>query len=142
MGQSSNLSNFQELCSLKGCKFTFLNIRSLHANLIPLKADLESAMDTHGNCIVALGLSESWLNPKLHNSLFNIHGFTLYRQDRESGKRGGGIAIFVNDKYTVGPVPAEFNVSSGDIELYSIIIQMPNQKNFSPQFIFHQNRTI
>lgn len=129
MGQSSNLSNFQELCNLKGCKFSFLNIRSLNANLNPLKADLVSAMSIQENCIVAIGLSESWLNGKLHNALFNIHGFTFYRQDRVLGKRGGGIAVYVNDKYAVDQVPEEFNVSNGDIELYSIIIIMPNQKN-------------
>lgn len=130
MGQSSNVSNLQELCTLKGSKFTFLNIRSLPANFSPLKADLESLMDTHRNNFIVIGLSESWLNGKLHSSLFEIQGFTLHRLDRESGKKGGGIAVFVNDKFRVDQVSKDLNVSNGDIILYSIIIQLPNQKSF------------
>lgn len=121
-----DLTSINQLDSLKGCKFVYLNIRSLSANLNVFKADIENG---HNN-LIAIGLCETWLNDKLHDELLCIEGFNLYRYDRRLKKRGGGLAIYVDDKYKVDTVSDIYNVSNSDIELFSLIINMPKQKNF------------
>lgn len=91
MDMHNKLKNLQDLCDLKGSKFAFLNIRSLKANFYLLKADMESVTDVLGSGLIAVGLSETWLNENLHDSLFKIDNYILFRLDRKTGKRGGGV---------------------------------------------------
>lgn len=121
-----NLTNINQIYSIKGSKFVFLNIRSLPANINVLRSDLED----NDNNIIAVGLCETWLNEKLHDSLFDINGFNLYRYDRHMSKRGGGLVIYVNDNFRVDSVSDIYNISNNDIELYSLKIHLPKQKNF------------
>ena len=43
-----------------------------------------------------LGLSETWPDPTMDDSLVSIPGFNVFRVDRH--RHGGGVAVFVNDK--------------------------------------------
>lgn len=45
-------------------------------------------------------LSETWLKPNLPDSMINLSGYTLYRQDRV-GKGGGGVAFYVHNSLNV-----------------------------------------
>ena len=38
-------------------------------------------------------ITETWLSDEIPDNAVAMHGFTLFRKDRE--KRGGGVAIFV-----------------------------------------------
>lgn len=97
MDSYTNPKKLQDLCDLKGCKFSFLNIKSLKANFNLLKADLESVNDVRDFGLIAIGISETWLNDNLHDSLYKISNYSLFRLDRKTGKRGGDIAVFVKD---------------------------------------------
>ncbi len=44
-------------------------------------------------------MTETWLSSKHFDIEFTINSYTLYRKDRESDQRGGGIAVYINNKY-------------------------------------------
>ena len=44
-------------------------------------------------------LTETWLSSDIENNILHIDDFSLIRSDRE-GRRGGGTAIYVRDKFT------------------------------------------
>lgn len=116
--------NTQELLVCRGRKIIFLNIRSLSANINLLRHDFEMSD------VMAIGLSETWLNPKLHDSLFNLQGFKLVRLDRPPPKRGGGLAFYINDAITDYQVPDDCIVSSEHIEMFSVLVKPPFQKTY------------
>ena len=85
---------------------TFLNkiynLKVLNMNcqsIVKKKAEFYALLDKHKPDIV-VG-TESWLTPKhLDSELFpKSLGFTPFRQDRESGKSGGGVFILVRDTF-------------------------------------------
>ena len=43
-------------------------------------------------------LLETWLSKTVDSTAIQIDGYTLYRNDR-SGRRGGGIAVYVKERY-------------------------------------------
>jgi len=47
------------------------------------------------NCVQVVCLTESWLTADCPVELFNITGFTVYRRDRNDGRRGGGVLAYV-----------------------------------------------
>ena len=76
------------------------NVRSL-----PNKMDKLTALTQHQReyweCSIML-FTETWLNSLTPDSHVSLGGFNLHRADRteESGKRkGGGLAVFVNDRW-------------------------------------------
>lgn len=99
----------------KGLKIFYLNIRSLLSNLDEVKATLlDGTFD-----IVAL--TETWLHNQCCNSLLEVDGFTLYRQDRKTVTRGGrvkgggGICIYVKNEFNVVTFPTLYT-SNPDLE--------------------------
>lgn len=75
----------KQLLEAKGRALVFLNIRSLLANINVLRCDFQHSK------IMAIGISESWLNSKTHDQLVSIDGFKIVRHDRQYNKRGGGL---------------------------------------------------
>lgn len=73
MFNNVELTDLIDLHNFKCCKFAFVNIRSLPANINLSKADMEKV---NSNSLVAVNLSETWLNNLLHDSLMHINGFT------------------------------------------------------------------
>jgi hypothetical protein len=46
-----------------------------------------------------IALSETWLDPNKHDFInFSMNGYTLYTSSR-SNKKGGGVALYISDKY-------------------------------------------
>lgn len=51
------------------------------------------------------GISESWLHDKIESKDINIDGYQIYRQDRAATKIGGGVAVYVSNKFKVKVMP-------------------------------------
>lgn len=119
-----NSFNLSHLSMMRGIKIAFLNIRSLMTNINSLKHELNNVT------LTALGISESWLNTKILDVLVNIDGYNVFRLDRAISKRGGGVAIFVRNDLDVESVPSEYNVSNNNVEVLSVFVKFPSQKNY------------
>lgn len=118
------------LLQAKGRKFAFINVRSLLPNINLLRHDFELTD------LTAIGVSESWLNHKVHDSLFKINGFNLVRLDRMGGKRGGGLVLYINNVFNFECLPDKFNYSDPDLEMLTVLVKPPNQKNFLLSLIY------
>ena len=109
----------------KGLKIVHLNIRSIckHRN------EVETTFGEYD----IICLTESWLNCNVENSVIDIPGFTIYRQDRKSEthqvkKRGGGILAYVKLKWS--PYITEYpnmNTVSTDLEAIWLLLDPPKQ---------------
>ena len=50
-----------------------------------------------------LALSETWLNDSIMNGeLFDLSNFSVFRSDRSTGKRGGGVLLALRSKILTG----------------------------------------
>ena len=47
------------------------------------------------NCVDIAILTETWLNDGITDDLVHITGYYLYRRDRQDGRIGGGVAVYV-----------------------------------------------
>lgn len=121
---SSNSNTLDDILSLKGKNIVFLNIRSLLPNINNLRLNFELSN------ILAICITESWLNVLIPDVLIAIEGFKFLRLDRSINKRGGGIVININEKYDYEMVCDDLNISNENIEILSVRIVMPKQKNF------------
>lgn len=106
---------------VKGQKFIFLNIRSLLANFALFQADFMYSRS------MIIGLTETWLTANTISNLVELKGFTLCRLDRRVKKRGGGVLLYINDKYNWEELDDSLNCSDENIELLNIVINRPNQ---------------
>ena len=72
------------------------NIRSLTKNFDELTSEIASLKEKP----IAICLTETWLKDKFSSNIFHIDGYDeLVTSNRE--KRGGGVAIFVQNKFNV-----------------------------------------
>lgn len=62
---------------------------------------------------------ETWLKPSLSDGHVNIDGFQIIRLDRLH-KRGGGVALYLNNLYAYETMSDELNVSNEDVEVLTI----------------------
>ena len=84
-------------------------------------------------------ISETWLNDCFPEDLLHIDGFNMVRLDRSWGdegsrqvKRGGGVAIYTKQDLHVSiHEHAEHNISTSDLELLWVRINMPNSRNIN-----------
>lgn len=101
----------------KGLKLIHLNIRSLLLNLDEVKNTLlDGSFDI-------IALTETWLHSQCCNSLLEVDGYKLFRQDRKTVtpggrvKRGGGICLYVKNEFNVVTWPT---LSSSNLDLESL----------------------
>ena len=115
----------------KGLHIAHLNVRSLVNKWDTIKAQFMSK-NLH-----VLGLSETWLNNKLPDNLFNLSSeFILTRNDRKwtdntttEPKKGGGVALYINVNLKFSDTEfSRWNTSNIDIESQWITIKLPNSK--------------
>lgn len=78
---------------IKGLTFVHLNVRS-----IINKIDLIRLLLTDSN-IDCLCLTETWLKEIISNDLLYIEGYNVFRYDRQGVNKGGGLCVFVRDKF-------------------------------------------
>jgi hypothetical protein len=61
------------------------------------------------------------------------HGYTIYRKDRDFGKRGGGVLVAVKEN-----IPVEtFHITVMGLEITSVFIKTMNKTFLSPFAIVH-----
>lgn len=68
----------------KGFHIAHYNVRSLIPKLDSIKLWLDS------NPFKVITLNETWLTPDIPNSMLDFEDYYIHRQDRASGKKGGG----------------------------------------------------
>ena len=114
----------------KGINIVFSNIRSLLNKIEDVREKL------HDENISILVISESWLKSAIPNTLMDINGYTLHRQDRDFTnvrgyrKRGGGIVIYVKNSLSFDIVSDNmFSMSNCDIEFNTIRINRPHTRH-------------
>ena len=74
-----------------------VNIRSFHSKMEQFELFL-AELDVSFSCIV---ISETWFSSSTFTSKFFINNYKLFFNSREHGN-GGGICVYVNDKFDVG----------------------------------------
>lgn len=127
--------DIKSLCSFKGNKFLFLNIRSLISNINVFKAEFDNTL------VDVIGLSETWSNPRISDVLLNLEGYSLVRWDRSLKKRGGGVALYLNKNLNYEIAPDKYNVSIAEVEMLSVYIRYPRHKDFLITVVYIPSNT-
>jgi exonuclease III len=79
----------------------------LYTNLASLTAKFDLLLlelNRHNPLVVVV--SETWLRREIPDTLIHIIGYNLFRCDRLDSKRGGGVAVYVAEKFNNIPVKA------------------------------------
>ena len=116
------------LSKLRGISLAHINIRSLFRKLEDIIRIL-----TDGDVCV-LGISETWLNRSVPDSMIGIGNYDVYRSDRSaaSGKStGGGVCLYVHTKYNT-TARDDITVCMQDIEIIWIRLSL---KDTRPTYI-------
>ena len=69
-----------------------------------------------------IGVTESWGDDEISDGEFSLPGFTLFRRDRASEHRGGGVLLYVRCEFN----PIEVTLSSQFVEQVWCSIQIKN----------------
>ena len=88
-------------------KKTSLRFLSLNARSVMNKLDLLQATVLDLNPDV-IGVTESWANENISDAELKLNGYELFRCDRKTRHRGGGVLLYVKDVLN----PAEFHTKS------------------------------
>lgn len=83
-----------------------LNARSIFNKVDELRAHIEN----YNSDIIFI--TESWLSENIPNEAIHIDGYYVFRKDRIAN-RGGGVAIYIKDKF---PVKVRLDLSNESIE--------------------------
>lgn len=78
--------------STHGLKCLCLNAQSLRHKMSELLVTVEARK------LDVIGITESWGDDGVSDSEFSIPGFSMFRVDRESGHRGGGVLLYVRSE--------------------------------------------
>ena len=105
-----------------GLSIIHINCRSLSANFSRL-ADYLSGFN-HMFDIIAV--SETWLTSNSNPSLFNLPGYEFCHVDRKN-KRGGGVAIYVNNNLNFEVRDNMCTVIDDVLECISVELFLPNK---------------
>jgi exonuclease III len=111
--------------NIGGFSVFHLNIRSLQKNFDNFKFFLQSC-NTNFDVIC---LSETWCDTQVaNNSLYHLPNYTVIEQVRTTGKRGGGILMYVSNIYSYINRTG-FSTSSPHAETLFIELSFPKSKN-------------
>ena len=116
--------DLHQLGQLKGISIAHINIRSLFGKL----EDISRILTVGNICI--LGISETWLNGSVPNSMINIPQYDIYRHDRtrNSGKlTGGGVCIYAHTKYNI-IAREDLSACTPDIEVIWVQLALKDTK--------------
>ena len=83
------------------CLPTFFhsNVRSLNAKI----DDLQTV--TQQNNVDVIAITETWLNSRITDGPISLPGYSIVRNDRENGKRGGGVCAFIKSNIPFSTLP-------------------------------------
>ena len=103
-----------------------INIRSMNKNFEKLR---EYLSHVKGNFSI-IALTETWCSDDKadKNSLWQLPNYTVIHQIRNSGQKGGGIAIYVHNNLNYN-IPKNKNINNNDIECLDIEIVSTAPKN-------------
>ena len=111
----------------------------MHLNIRSLYKKLDQITYLYSNADF-LCCSETWLTDKYDNGIVSISGMSLYRNDRCNAaeydirmgyvpKRGGGVAIYVSDKWSAYTlICAENTIITKDVESICMSVKKPNNR--------------
>ena len=66
------------------------------------------------NDITLAGITETWASSDMRYSEFDIEGFNMYRADKSSSKRSGGVLIYIHKILVSIPYPQLGSMGCGD----------------------------
>ena len=120
---SGSTSNTRTMLRLLCNKKKGLQICHLNAQSLVNKMD-EFRYIVEASCIDIVCVSETWFSDNMHDKLFNVNGYKVFRADRmkQNVKRSGGVAIFVKNNIPCNLIVKSPNDSSIEyvfIEIYS-----------------------
>lgn len=58
-------------------------------------------------------ISETWLDISIPDSIINIHGYTVYRSDRQQNRPGGGVCCYVINELLENFTVTHLNINTG-----------------------------
>ena len=102
---------------------TFGNVRSVVNKIDELRADCRFLHEYRDACI--LGITETWLDSTIGDGVVDINGFTMVRGDRTDAsgkKRGGGVVLYVNDRWC-NNIAIKSSICTPDLELLTISLR-------------------
>ena len=106
----------QNVRSLKSCQLD--NLTNCRENKLSCFQDIVLL-----NQFDVITLTETWLNNCISDYEVIPNGYQIFRKDRSTGKRGGGVLLAVKD--SISTEPFIFNCES--MELSSVVIKtLPN----------------
>ena len=118
--------NFATSRKQKGIQFIHLNIHYISPKLDELKYLL-----TKYNNPEIIGLCETFLNDSFDDNEFMIHGYTMFRKDRQS--HGGGVLLYVNDQFSCN---RRYDLEHDHCESLWIEVKIPQQKSFTVGYFY------
>lgn len=105
----------------RGVKIVSWNIRSLFNKFNEFEAIINK-LEPEIICIC-----ETWLNGKTPDSWLLLDDYSIHRLDRCTKRKGGGLCLYVRDKYTCKTAKYNhLNCSNADIEIMIIEICLPS----------------
>ena len=121
--------NMEENLKEKGFKIIFWNTRSVLKKIDSIRDKVHSYLPN----IVAV--MESWLKENIPNSIIDIAGYNVYRQDRKFAnregriKRGGGLLLYMRNDLLYDNLGGDFfNIYNQDVEITTIKINRPHTR--------------
>ena len=114
--------DFDTLGACNGLKLVNMNVQSLMDKMNKLRK-IDFKMDY-------ISITESWLDARDQDWQVDLHGMTLYRNDRLGARRkSGGVACYVNNRYApFTSIIDEFTLSTPDLETLCLITKFPGHK--------------
>lgn len=112
---------------LSGPGLSIMHVNS--QSLLPKMGEFELLMETVQPDIACL--TETWLSDAIPDGIINCPGYTAHRLDRRSGRRGGGVACYFQNKLFEDGLIDEHHelwVSNTHIELQIFELKVRNIK--------------
>jgi len=114
-------------------RFTFPTV--LLANLrggLCTKLD-ELSVVLRDNCVDIAVLTETWLHEGIIDDVIEIAGYCLHRRDRQDGRVGGGVAVYVRQG-----LPCIHQPQLNDVSLEALWLLY--RQNIMPREVSHNHR--
>ena len=82
------------------------------------------------NCVDIAVLTETWLHEDITDDLIDIAGYCLYRRDRQDGRVGGGVAVYLRQG-----LPCILQPQHNDVSLEALWLLF--RQNIMPREVSH-----
>ena len=117
------------LCDIK----KYDNFSLIHVNISNMNSNFEKLQDLLLRCSNSFNIicvTETWStdNDIKNNSNFHLPNFEFIHQERKTGKKDGGILIYVKSHIKF-KIIKDLSVSDGDSECVTVEIENKNSKN-------------